>query len=162
VFACASLGLMGASACATPGPPGPPEIRLGIDACAGCGMAIADTRYAAAAIAINGEETRTLKFDDIGCLARWAAASNEPTRCKSWVHDRGTGAWIDTDAAAFVQLGDLVTPMGSGIVAFDKTSDAEAAGADRAGRLLSWAAVLAEARVEALPAQPRPPRETAR
>ena len=135
---------MCASACGGGAPAGPPEIRLGIDACDGCGMVIAEMRYAGAAVADDGAMRRVLKFDDVGCLARWEAGAKGVAVRERWVHDRSTEAWIDAASATYVQSGELITPMGSGLVAFSNRLDAaELAGSERA--TLSWDAILARA-----------------
>jgi copper chaperone NosL len=109
-------------------------------------MTIAETRYAAAAIADDGSERRLLKFDDIGCLARWEAGASGSTVRERWVHDRTTEAWIDAGAATYSRTRLLTTPMGSGIAAFRIASDADALVASRGGETLSWNAILALAR----------------
>lgn len=106
------------AACAHPPTSGPPVMRLGMDACDGCGMAVSDERYAAAIRGSIGGEARLLLFDDIGCLARWEAAHPEFTARERWVHDRETRRWIDVADAIFVRRADWSTPMGSGIAAF--------------------------------------------
>jgi len=140
------LALACVSACGDAAPTGPPEIRLGVDACDGCGMAIAEPSYAAAALMDDGAERRMLKFDDIGCFARWEASASGSTVRGRWVHDRQTKAWIDASTATFSQLRDLTTPMGSGIAAFRIASDADALVAEHGGEKLSWDAILARAR----------------
>lgn len=154
--------LVWVSACGGAVPAGPPEIRLGIDACDNCGMAIAEPRYAAAAIADDGAKQRTLKFDDIGCLARWEAGAPGSTVRERWVHDRPTESWIDVNTATFAEVQELSTPMGSGIAAFARRSDAEALVAERGGEALSWSAVLSRARGGSLKAHPDSRREDAR
>ena len=150
------------SGCGGAPPAGPPEIRFGIDACDSCGMAIAEPRYAAAAIADDGAEGRTLKFDDIGCLARWEAGAAGPTVRQRWVHDRSTEAWIDANTATFAEVQQLSTPMGSGIAAFASRPDAKDLVAARGGEELSWSAILARARGGFLKARPDSRREEAR
>jgi copper chaperone NosL len=142
----AVVALACAPACKHAAPTGPPEIRLGVDVCDGCGMTIAETRYAAAAMTDDGSERRLLKFDDIGCLARWEAPASGSTVRGRWVHDRTTEAWIDASTATFSRTRELATPMGSGIAAFGIASDADVFVASRGGETLSWDAILAQAR----------------
>jgi len=162
VAAISLLALACVSACGDSAPTGPPEIRLGVDACDGCGMTIAETRYAAAALAEDGAERRMLKFDDIGCLALWEANASGATLRGRWVHDRPTEAWIDASTATFSQIRELTTPMGSGIAAFKTASDAEVLVAERGGEKLSWDAVLARAREGTLQSHPFSRQEAAR
>jgi copper chaperone NosL len=122
--------------------------------CDGCGMTIAELRYAAAIVADDGADRRMMIFDDIGCLARWESTADRSTIRKRWVHDRESGGWIEADSATFVQIQELATPMGSGIAAFKTASSAQALAAERGGEQLSWAAILAEARDGTLHAHP--------
>ncbi len=156
------LALAWASACGDAAPAGPPEIRLGVDVCDGCGMTLAEPRYAAAALADDGNERRMLKFDDIGCLARWEAQASAATIRERWVHDRPSEAWIEASTATFSQTRDLTTPMGSGIAAFEMASDADALVAERGGETLSWSAILARARDGTLQRSPSRQHEAAR
>jgi copper chaperone NosL len=144
IFAAVSmLALASAVACGSAPPSGPPELKLGVDACDGCGMAIAEPRYAASAIADDGSGPRTLKFDDIGCLARWESRNPGLRQGPRWVHDRASARWIDADAATYVQVEGLPTPMGSGLVAYALASDADALIAERGGKKLTWDAIRA-------------------
>jgi len=150
------------SACRDAAPAGPPEIRLGVDVCDGCGMTIAEDRYAAGALADGNDGRRVLKFDDIGCLARWEAAAPGGTVRGRWVHDRTTEVWIDAGAAVFSQSRELTTPMGSGIVAFRNASEADALVAERGGETLSWESILARARDGSLQRHPGSGKEATR
>ena len=143
-------------ACGAPATTGPPELRLGVDSCDGCGMAIAEPRYAAAAIVADGTELRVLRFDDIGCLARWEIRANGAEVRERWVHDRDTGAWIDAATATYARPRGLVTPMGSSLVAFEPHPGASARRTEDGGDALSWSAVLARARDGSLARQPEP------
>jgi copper chaperone NosL len=112
------------AACAARVPSGPPEIRLGVDACEGCRMTISDARYAAAVSGDQDGEARVLAFDDIGCLARWESRSSGFVPRRRWVHDRTRGDWIDASAAVFARSATWATPMGSGLAAFADGRDA--------------------------------------
>lgn len=136
-----------ASACGGNAPSGPPEIRLGVDVCDGCGMAISDVRYAAAAEGEIEGELRVLKFDDIGCLARWEARSSRSVVRHRWVHDRDGEHWLDADAAIFERSTAWATPMGSGLAAFSKVP-----GPGAGVESLRWERVLDLARRGALDA----------
>jgi copper chaperone NosL len=141
VAALALAASLAAVSCSRPPVSGPPQIALGIDVCDACGMAISDTRYAAAALVVDDEGARALKFDDIGCLARWEAKSNPADIRHRWVHDGAGTAWIEAESAAYAKPPDLVTPMGSGLVAFRSRADAAALGGSEIG-LLTWSEVL--------------------
>jgi len=162
ISALSVLALACVSACGDAAPIGPPELHLGVDVCDRCAMAIAEPRYAAAALVDDGAGPRMLKFDDIGCLANWEASAVGSTIRRRWVHDRPTEAWIDASTATFSQTLELTTPMGSGIAAFSSVSDADALVAERGGEKLSWDGVLARARDGALQVNPLPKHEAAR
>jgi copper chaperone NosL len=113
--------LVGAFACAS-GPPAPPTVHWGSDECSHCHMILSEPRFAAVARHAGGGEAR---FDDLGCLARWwRAAAQEGWRV--WVRDAEGDAWIDADAAWFVQVPGRSTPMGSGLTAHASRAAAEA------------------------------------
>jgi copper chaperone NosL len=142
----AVFGLVGVVACGNDAPTGPPELRLGLEICDGCGMTIAEARHAAAALADERSGRRLLKFDDIGCLARWEAGASGSAIRARWVHDRATEVWIDASTATLTRTHGLATPMGSGLAAFRLASDADVFVAERGGQTLSWNAILAAAR----------------
>ncbi|HVS02634.1 MAG TPA: nitrous oxide reductase accessory protein NosL [Thermoanaerobaculia bacterium] len=121
------------AACATaPDAALPPEIRWGVDECSRCHMILSEERFAAAARSETGEEAR---FDDLECAADYLAAGGAG----------GWTTWVVTDAgwrragdAWLVYEQDLVTPMGSGLVAYAS----EQAARDRAlapgSQVLRW------------------------
>ena len=160
--ALATLSLALAAACGNVSPTGPPELRFGVDVCERCAMTIAEPRYAAAALVDDDGGQRTVKFDDIGCLANWEAGATGATIRARWVHDRQTETWTDARTATFSQSRELTTPMGSGIAAFKSVSDAEALVADRGGEKLTWDAILARAHEGTFQVNPFPRQEAAR
>jgi copper chaperone NosL len=159
--AIAMLALAMGAACGNAAPTGPPELRLGLDVCDRCAMAIAERRYAAAAVAEVDGGPRMLKFDDIGCLVAWEASASGATIRGRWVHDRPTDAWIDASTATFSQTRTMTTPMGSGIAAFKSVSDADALVAERGGEKLPWDVLLGRAREGTLQVNRFPTQEAA-
>lgn len=137
---------------------GPPEIRLGRDACDHCGMMIAEDRCSAASIVVRDGERTALRFDDIGCLLDWErgdAGENEPREVVArFVHDHETRAWIEAPNATFLMSEAFHTPMGSWIVAFTDGPAAAAARQRDGGTVFSWPE-LADARVRWLARQGR-------
>jgi len=107
-LAAAAIGCGGAAE-----PAGPPEIEWGERECDRCRMILSEPRYAAAAVADGGE---VAVFDDLACLAAWVRAGDAVPQ-RIWVHDHSSGEWIDARSAAYERRPDLVTPMGSGLVA---------------------------------------------
>lgn len=81
------------------------------------------------------EDTRF--YDDIGCLAADWQAHRDGARAFVRLAD---GQWRDALTAAFALPAGAATPMGSGLAAFATAADARAA--DRAGRALTFDAVV--------------------
>ena len=120
--------------------PQPPEILYGQDLCDACGMIVDDARFAAATILLDD---RALKFDDISDMVIYHLDHPE-AQVKAWfVHDYDSEAWIRGETAHFVK-GDLKTPMGGSIAAFEDQAAAEAFAAAVNGKLFT----LDELRVE--------------
>ncbi len=119
----------------------PPEIRYGEDVCDQCGMIISEPRFAAAYITADGV---TRRFDDIGDMIVYHLEMGEDVAV-FWVHDFETADWLRADEATLAYIEDLITPMGSGLVAF---ADPEAAAnaIAHSGDLMDFATLLAEAK----------------
>jgi copper chaperone NosL len=119
----------------------PPDIRYGEDVCDLCGMIISEARFAAGYITAEGE---TRRFDDIGNMVVYHLEMDEDVAV-FWVHDYETAEWLRTDEATLAYVEGLITPMGSGLVAFadrDAAVQAVASGGD----LMDFPALLAEAK----------------
>ena len=129
------------SACGSPSSePQPPEIIYGQDVCDGCGMIISEAKFAAATILTNGE---TRKFDDMGDMLVYHMDHPE-AQVKVWfVHNYKSEAWIRGETAYYVK-GDIKTPMGGAIAAFEDKATAEAFAAEVNGKVYT----LDEIRVE--------------
>jgi copper chaperone NosL len=102
--------LVAVLAACTAGPPRPVAIDPRNDQCATCRMVISDPTFAAEIVA-PGEEPRL--YDDLRCLRDGIAASPPTPGARIFVADRRTGAWVEADAALFVRVPDLATPMAS-------------------------------------------------
>jgi hypothetical protein len=104
--------LLAAAACSEPAS-GPLRIVWGRDACAHCGMAIGDPRYAAQ---VRTGPDDVARFDDFGCALAWldgrggAAAATE-----IWVMDEERREWLDARRAFF--RSGRATPMAYGFAA---------------------------------------------
>jgi copper chaperone NosL len=119
----------------------PPDIRYGEDVCDLCGMIISEARFAAGYITAEGE---TRRFDDIGNMVAYHLEMGEDVAV-FWVHDYETAVWLRADEATLAYVEGLITPMGSGLVAF---ADPDAAAAEVAGggELMDFDTLLAEAK----------------
>jgi len=107
------------------GPPQPVEIEEA-DSCALCKMAISQKQYAAELI---DAEERVYKFDDIGCLLKFAADRNltgrAPENVYLYFRDFDGAGWIKGDSAQFVRSPEIPSPMASGIIAVSNRQKAE-------------------------------------
>lgn len=113
--------LMLAAACRGDRPGDAPRLS-GYDACARCGMAVSEARFAAGWVDEKGE---SVLFDDAGELLTILAA--EPSRAAdAWVGDLESGRWIRVAEAVFVRAPGLATPMGTGVAAFASSAAADA------------------------------------
>lgn len=118
------------AACAS-GPPAPAVLDTRNDACRSCHMIVSDARLAAQIVA-PAEEPRF--FDDIGCLARYAAATTAlPPNTVAYVADHRTGAWVPAATALYTRVAFLETPMGSHLIAHANAASRDADPAARGG-----------------------------
>lgn len=138
-LALAALALLAACARGVP-EAGPPEIHAGADECDHCRMILSDPRFAAAAVDASGE---TARFDDLACLLNYLAGWGERP-LSAWVQDYDRSGWLRAEAASFVRLPHLPTPMGSHLVAVSSRDRAEELGREGAdGEVLHWRDLLA-------------------
>ena len=106
---------------------GPPNIRLGRDECADCGMLLSEARCSCALLAeVEGRRTY-LVFDDLGCMLDHRAEHPEFSVVGTFVHDYAAGGWVSGESARYLVASPnaLKTPMGSGMVAFASQAGAE-------------------------------------
>jgi copper chaperone NosL len=128
---------------------GPPEIRLGRDECAECGMMIADDRFAGALLVDGAGERRALVFDDIGCMLDYERRhAPEVAVTGRFVRDGATRAWVGAEGATYLcaDRDRLATPMGSGIAAFGDARGASERRGQVGGTTVDWAALGARRR----------------
>jgi copper chaperone NosL len=84
------------------------------DMCSQCRMAISDQRFASEIIS---DQREVFKFDDIGCMEQFRSLRNDLKIAAVFYKDYETKHWIPSDHATIVET-DVMTPMGSGKVAF--------------------------------------------
>jgi copper chaperone NosL len=121
-------------------PDEPPEIRYGVDVCTHCGMIISEEAYAAGLVSSDGE---TAIFDDIGEMIDVVQDEGVNER-RVWVKDFESLEWLDGIRSFYVLSDTLITPMGSGVVAFADRPDAEAFADEHAGTVMTWEEILTE------------------
>lgn len=116
----------------------PPKIAYGKDLCARCRMIISDERFAAGLVEPGGD---ALVFDDPGELIAQVQEEGLKDR-RVWVHDYLTKKWIDGTQAFFVVDNDLMTPMGTGVVALESRDEAERLAAEKGGQVMTWQEIV--------------------
>lgn len=137
----AALLLVSLCACGGRDLEGPPELRAGRDECAECGMIIADDRACAAVLVESHGRHEHRLFDDLGCLVDFQDESGDGQRVdEGWSVDHSDGGWVSLDEAHYL-LADprrLMTPMGSGYVAYAELAAAQEACARFGGSVGSF------------------------
>jgi copper chaperone NosL len=120
--------------------PGPVPIAYDRDGCDYCRMQITDPRYGGELITRTG---KVHKFDSIECLASFYSTLQDAERVRSLlVSDyRDPGTLIDARQALYIHHGGPGSPLGRGLLALRRGSDATPAAAP-AGDTLSWNALV--------------------
>jgi copper chaperone NosL len=118
----------------------PPDIEYGVSVCSRCGMIISEEKYAGGIVDEKGE---SLIFDDIGEMIHVIQDEGLDSR-RIWVHDAETLEWIDGEKAFYVASMGVMTPMGSGVTAFENRDDAESFAMENMGDVLMWDDILAD------------------
>jgi copper chaperone NosL len=124
-----------AAAC---GSPGPRAIAWGEEVCRHCHMTITDPRFAAELVTTRG---RVYVFDDVGCLAAFAAAGSVPSEVvhSMWVHDLlRPDSLLDARTAVYLRVDSLRTPMSSHVAALAPGAKADSVVARMGGVRLTW------------------------
>lgn len=109
-----------------------------VDVCAFCHMSVADNQFAVQHVDQNGN---ALKFDDVGCMARYLTGGNAENGI-SYVRDFYSREWIEVEKAHFVKTDDVMTPMHYGFVSFADQQSMENFLRDNAGNAVSWEEVI--------------------
>jgi nitrous oxide reductase accessory protein NosL len=96
-------------------------------------MIVSEARYAGG---YTDKDGMPVAFDDIGCMVRFVKEKGDPPYVL-WVADYN-GGWLRAASAWFVQCDDIVTPMGSGIVAVSSESSARELAEARSGAVVPF------------------------
>jgi len=100
-------------------------------------MAISEQQFAAE---IVDAQRQVFKFDDIGCMIRFAQERNwgpgEPVAY--FVKDFHSRRWLRAPEATYVRSSRLHTPMVSGVVAVENRAQAEALARDEQGTVVEF------------------------
>jgi copper chaperone NosL len=115
----------------------PVEIHYGSDECTHCRMMISDERFASQIVTETG---KSLKFDSAECLAEYSGDhKDELTQSKFWVSDfSGNINWVEVKQAVFVRSEVVKSPMGAGLLAFDKEESAQQHLSEFPGEVVLW------------------------
>ncbi|MBX9717904.1 MAG: nitrous oxide reductase accessory protein NosL [Microbacteriaceae bacterium] len=138
------------SACERAPLSGPPDMPLGRHECKACGMLVSEDRCSSALLAESNGRREYFYYDDLGCMLDQIREGLDDSKIiEHFARDYNSRSWFAaTDATfLFADPAKMQTPMGSGIVAFSTSSDAEKAKARFGGRMMGYAD-LAHARRE--------------
>ncbi len=91
--------------------------------CPECGMYVKDYENWASQALLNNKEV--VFFDDPGDLIIYYK-KNKENIVKMYIRDYYSQKWVDAEKAFYVTSARIPTPMGFGIVPFEKKEDAEA------------------------------------
>lgn len=136
-----AAGLVGLCAgCDRDIPTGPPEIRLGRDECAGCGMMINEDRCSSALLVESAGTWGYELFDDIGCMLDYEREkAGEVTIHDRFVHDYNLRTWLKSEAGDILLAPEAIsTPMASGIVAIGDHAVAESLRSTTGARIMNY------------------------
>ena len=127
---------------------GPPDMPLGRHECKACGMLVSEDRCSSSLLVESHGRREYYFYDDLGCMLDQVREGIENTTIvEHFARDYDSRSWVSAAGATFLfaDPAKLQTPMGSGIVAFSSSGDAERAKARFGGRTMNYAD-LAEAR----------------
>jgi len=118
----------------------PPKINHGHDVCDRCHMIISEERYSSGLVGEDGEKRI---FDDAGEMV--AFMQENPgiyDDWRVWVHDYDSVKWIDGKTAHYVHSMHAITPMGSGVLAFESRHHADEHAEQHGGTVMNWQTLL--------------------
>ncbi len=141
VVSLATSSLAALVGCTDPEASGPPELVLGEDVCADCGMSIIESKFAAAVLVeVDGRREHAV-FDDVGCLIYWQEHHADARILERWSRTKDRDGWVTMDAGHFVVGSTVQTPMDFRIVCCSTREEAEKVIAQSGGVLTPYPAV---------------------
>lgn len=129
---------------------GPPDMPLGRHECKACGMLVSEDRCSSALLVESHGRREYYFYDDLGCMLDQAREGiDSETIVEHFARDYDSRTWVSAAEATFLfaDPAKLQTPMGSGIVAFSSSTDAEKAKARFGGRTMSYVELADSRRV---------------
>jgi copper chaperone NosL len=116
----------------------PEPINFGSDICAYCKMKIADRTHGSVILSNKG---KSFKFDSGECLFNYlkeGSISASDVKGYYIIDTSVPGKLIDAKKAFYLKSGNLKSPMGQGISAFEKKEDADKFLQQYGGTISSW------------------------
>ncbi len=114
----------------------PQPINFGKDLCAHCSMTIMDKKFGAEMVNSKG---KAVKFDSGECMVNYI---NSETKFEAAqyliVNYTSEGELIKAEEAFFLHGGNVNSPMGGNLAAFNTKADAEKMQAELGGDLMLW------------------------
>ncbi|WP_294080316.1 nitrous oxide reductase accessory protein NosL [Proteiniphilum sp. UBA5384] len=111
-------------------------VRMNQDQCEACRMTIVDSKFDTQIITGQG---RCLKFDDLSCLIRYTKENKDLKIRKIYVSDYlNEDQFIEAKNAFYIRGGEIKSPMGANIAAFETRREAEAAAKQLTAEVVSW------------------------
>lgn len=111
-------------------------INYGKDQCAACRMTIMDKKFGAELVSSKG---KIIKFDSGECMLAYLKADNTfKANLHLVVNYAEPGSLIEADKAFYLHGGNVNSPMGGNLAAFNTSNNAEKFKATIGGDLLNW------------------------
>jgi len=124
----------------------PEAIRYGTDGCHTCKMTLMDHKFGAELVTSKG---KVYKFDDLNCMTGFINSgylNDETIRFTLVVDYSQPEKLIPAEEAFYLQSGNVRSPMGSGIAAFETENARERYNIELKGVALSWSEVSTKAK----------------
>lgn len=117
----------------------PEPINYGKDQCAACRMTIMDKKFGAELISSKG---KIVKFDSGECMLAFMKADNTfSPKLYLVTNYAAPGNLIEADKAFYLHGGNVNSPMGGNLAAFNTSQDAEKHQTTLGGDLLKWTSI---------------------
>lgn len=118
----------------------PEAINYGKDSCAFCKMTIMDRKFGCELISMKGKK---IKFDCIECMIDYLQSEDDFIPFKTLVTNYNhPGHFIKAENSFFLHGGEVKSPMGGNICAFNKREDAAFYQKSLNGDILDWSKAI--------------------
>lgn len=114
----------------------PQPINFGKDMCEHCGMTIMDKKFGAEMVNSKG---KAIKFDSGECMVSYLNSDNKFEATQYLVVNyTSEGELINAEQTFFLHGGEVKSPMGGNLAAFNAKADAEKMQAELGGDIKLW------------------------